>query len=199
MKNKKWIKFAAVILVIILVMARLIYVNIRYPSTRTEYVKNKFSGKVYSIDINDVTVYDKEQLMEYLDANNMESEAEYYGEYAEQCIIYDMDKEYYTVVVDITIENIFGSEVSSQPMLDFRLAGSLDTYHNNVYYTGLFGCDNNIGNSVIKPGEKQVKKIAYVLESIEKVYLLEYHELGVNQKMKLDFKEIYQKCSQNGD
>lgn len=186
MHKKKWIKIAIAAVACLLVAARIIYVNIVYPSARTTYVKDKFDGSVYDIDINKITVYTREEFMRYLLENDIKTEAEFYGEYAKQCMTYNPDEEYYAVVIDTAITNDFGKDIESTPKFNLKTEGKLEAEIYNMYYTREFNVGGTAGVENLKAGQQKNILYVYVLENLDNSYILEYYELGLNQRMKLE-------------
>ncbi len=187
MNKKKMLVFIITLLICVGIITRIVYVNMVYPSARTEYVEDKFTGNKFEICIKDTRVYAKEAWGQYIDENNIVPEQDFYGEYADVAMIYKPDSEYNVVVIGVDIKNVSGKSLVYDNQFAMRNIWELQSLLYNTYYTSLFNSES-VRDVQLDSGETFSARYVYIIQEEHLNYELEYHELGVNQRIKLHLK-----------
>ena len=191
-KNSKILRAVGIGLIILIVagvVGRIIYVNCKSPSTKITMVEQgqNFTGHVYDISVNDAVVYSKEQWIALLETN-----AEDGVDYKLYNNIPWAGDEYDVVYVDISITNKSQEKVS---ITKVRSNLVLMSGYRPVGFSTFFKAkeaDSEGGpTDEIEAGKTKGFVCVFIRkEGYEQDCMLQYCELGKNQRMKIQPREI---------
>lgn len=173
------------------VVGRIIYVNCTYPSTKIKMLNqsDKFTGEKYYITVNDAVIYSKEKWVDYLNENVPEDEDFDAERYAE---IPGAGENYYIACVEISISNVADETVK---VSDIRTGLLLQSDYTSQGYSIFIREKTDesqlIKNYEVEAGNTRKFLVAYTIdEEFKNNFILQYCELGNNQRMALKFVEV---------
>lgn len=190
-RQLKRVLIAAGLLAIALIAGRIIYVNCTYPSAKINMLNQsqKFTGLGCNIAVNDAVIYSKEKWVEYLKESIPEDEDFDADKYAS---IPGKGENYDILCAELSISNTTDVPVK---MSDIKIGLVLQSGYLSQGYSIFIRekTDNSqlIKNYEVEPGQTRKFVFAYVLqEEFKKDLMLQYCELGNNQRMVLQLREV---------
>ncbi len=190
-RQLKRVLIAAGLLAIAFIAGRIIYVNCTYPSAKINMLNQsqKFTGSGCNIAVNDAVIYSKEKWVEYLKESIPEDEDFDADKYAS---IPGKGENYDILCAELSISNTTDVPVA---MSDIKTGLVLQSGYMSQGYSIFIRekTDNSqlIKNYEVEPGQTRKFVFAYVLqEEFKKDLMLQYCELGNNQRMVLQLREV---------
>lgn len=190
-KRLKRILIVICLLLAALVAGRIIYVNCTYPSTKINMLNQsqKLTGGKYEMAVNDAVLYSKEKWVEYLKENIPEDEDFDADRYAS---IPGAGENYDIVCVELSVSNTSDETIE---MFDIKMGLVLQSGYQPQGYSIFIRekADDSklIKNYEVEAGNTREFVFAYtVKEEFKKDLMLQYCELGNNQRMVLELKEV---------
>lgn len=174
-----------------LIAGRIIYVNCTYPSTKIKMLNqnDKLTGENCYMTVNSAVIYSKEKWVDYLKKNVPKDEDFDADRYAS---IPGAGENYDIVCVELSVSNTSGETMK---ISGIRMGLVLHSgYHSQGYSIFIREKTDNsqlIKNYEIEAGNTRKFVFAYTLEEeFKKNLMLQYCELGNNQRMVLELEEV---------
>lgn len=175
----------------VFVVVRIIYVNITYPSTKINMLNQnqKFTGQKYNMAVNDAVIYSKEKWVEYLKNNIPEDEDFDADRYAS---IPGAGEDYDIACVELSVSNTSDEIVElSGIKIGLILYSGYQPAGYSIFIREKTDNSKLIKNYEVEPGQTREFVFAYVIEEkFKKDLMLQYCELGNNQRMVPEFREV---------
>lgn len=189
-KKLKRVLIVAALLFAAVVVGRIIYVNYRYPSTKIHMLNQnqKFTGREYEMAVNDAVIYSREQWIDYLKKNvpadeelNWESYNYILGD-NEACDI---------ICIELSITNKTWNSIDlSNIMRGLILMSDYQSADYIMFMREQLDNSQIVNNNKIEAGQTKKFVCAYVQkDGYKQGLMLQYCELGNNQRMRLDIRE----------
>ncbi len=186
-KKSRKMLIAAVFIVAAGIVGRIVYINYKLPSTKMHMVTQKFTGHEYDIAVNDALIYGKEQWIDYMEANLPEEEGFTAENYE---FIPEAGDNYSMLLVELSVHNKTNKTVDTSHI---RTGLVLMSGYKPLGYCMILqekAPDSGVAKSrEVEAGQTKDFLCVYVCKSEEeynKDLMLQYCELGNNQRMKLE-------------
>lgn len=197
---KKVLKIIVVI-ICFLVIARITYVNIAYPSADIKIIDEDemFDLKNFSLRLKEYDIYSKEEWKQKLENENIELEEEKYNviynvnlknnSNYDYIVTYDPSNDYKVLVVDLEISNLTEEVQKMNINSIFSVLTSLNKQGIKVnnYYSSFLNSDDYLAE--YKPKETREIELVYITNEKNENFVLEVTKLGRNQRMTLNNKK----------
>ena len=193
-KIMKIIAAGVLIIAVLCVAARIIYVQLAYPSTKITMLDmgDVIDTGDYLISISSASCFDKQEWESYVEGQGITLERDLYGDDTEDLdaiMMYDADADYKVIAVDVEVTNNT-DEVREESM--GRLCGINTPVRRmaiNYYYTKKLQPEGEIESTkvTLNPGETQKWRYYYIVEELYKQYFFDYLKIGDIQRIPLSF------------
>lgn len=194
-KKSKKILIAAVFILVAAIVGRVAYINNKLPSTKMHMLNQnqKFTGREYDMRVKDAIIYSKEQWIDYMEAN-LPAEEGFTAENYES--IPGAGDNYSIVLVELSVHNKTNETISTSHirtglalMSDYKSSGHCMFLLEKTADSGV------VKNSEIEAGQTKDFLCLYVRKSeygYDQDLMLQYCELGNNQRMNLELRRAQQ-------
>jgi len=193
---KKRVILVIVCLIIILITARIIYVNASYPYAGINNLKRNETIELqnYNINVSDYKIYNKDDWHQLLNKKNISLEENSNNiifnknikndSNYDYIVTYDPDGEYRVLLLSLEIENtsdddqVFNFNDNLSVLISLDKQGIMP----NKYYTKFFNEEGN--ENIIKGNERKIVNFVFLTDGINE-FILEARQIGNNQRMYL--------------